>query len=90
MDNAYAEILIGVVAIMVMYFFAKWMSDKAFKQVEDANKMVTDSHKKFVDFIESAYTKNVNVTEDLVATLKDYIKSREDKKRKDYTSNKEE
>ena len=52
--------------------------------------MVTDSHKKFVDFIESAYTKNVNVTEDLVATLKDYIKSREDKKGKGYTSNKEE
>ena len=89
MDDIYAEILISIVAIMVMYFFAKWISDKAFKQVEDANKMVTDSHEKFVDFIESAYTKNVNVTEDLVTTLKDYIKSREEKEKKDYTSNKE-
>ena len=89
MDDIYAEILISIVAIMVMYFFAKWISDKAFKQVEDANKMVTDSHEKFVDFIESAYTKNVNVTEDLVTTLKDYIKSREEKEKKDYTSKKQ-
>ncbi len=96
MNNIYSEIFIGTAAIISMYFFAKWISDRAFKQVEDANKMVVDSHKKFVDFIEDAYVKNVKVTEDLIIALKDYIKIREDikiregqKKNKYNTSDKE-
>ena len=78
MDDSHFEILIGIVAIIAMYSFAKWISDRVLKQVEDANKIVIDSHKKFVDFIEGAYTKNVKVTDDLVTTLKDYIKDKKD------------
>jgi hypothetical protein len=80
--NIYSQMIVAIFAIILMYLFARWASEKAFDQVEEANKKVLDSHEKFVDFVESAYTKNICVTEGLISTFKDYLEKRDEEYKK--------
>lgn len=65
-----------LVSLIVLYWFARWAGDKAFVEIERANKRADDTHQRFVAFIENAYeehTKTMNKLCDKIDNLREDI-----------------
>jgi hypothetical protein len=75
---AYKDLGIGIVAIVIIYNFSKWVSERAFKEVENANKCMMDTQTKFVTFMETTYKENTKAISELANSSKDLIRIRDD------------
>lgn len=73
----YKDLGIGAVSMIIFYTFARYTSEKAFKEVEDANKRSQESQQKFLYFIETSYKENIKTMSELVNVFKDHIKTKE-------------
>lgn len=75
---AYKDIGIGAIALVIIYNFAKWTSDKALTQIEEANKRAAESQNRFSSFLETSYRENTRVMSELVSSIKEHVKIKEE------------
>lgn len=74
----YKDIGIGIISLIIIYSFAKWTSDRAFKEVEVANKRVEESQRRFTTFLESSYKENIKMMSEIVSSIKEHIRIKDE------------
>lgn len=75
--SAYRDLGIGAISLIIIYSFARWTGDRAFIQVEDANKRSAAVQQQLISFIENAYKDNTKVMSELVNSFKEHTRSKD-------------
>lgn len=73
----FQEVGVPTGALILIYVFSKWTMERAFRQVQDANRRGEEAQQRYVVFIENAYKENTKAMTKLVESFKDHIKTKE-------------
>ena len=65
-------------AFVVVYGFAKWITGKAFEQIEKAQLQIQESNKAIIEFMQTTFQQNTQAMNEMCNTLKDHIKTKDE------------
>ena len=74
----YKDLGIGVVALISIYSIAKLTGERAFKEVDNANKCMIDTQNRLATFMETAYKDNTRSIAEFVSAFKDFSRIKDD------------
>lgn len=69
---------IAVGALIITFMFNKWIAEKSFLQVEQAQKQLIDSNEKMFQFMDSTFRENTKALGEMVSTLKEHIRTKDE------------
>lgn len=78
MIQAYKDVGIGIASLIIVTGFAKYWGDKAFIQVQEANKRLADTQDNFVKFIKEEYNRHSEVLNKLATSFDSHVKSKDE------------
>jgi len=80
----YKDLGIGAVAIVIIYSFGRYVTEKAFGQVNNALEQVKEAnlrgeelHCQFINFVQTAYNENTKAMNNLYSMLNEHTKLKE-------------
>lgn len=68
---------VGIVALVIFYFFAEKYRKDFFNQLDLANKRAEESQQRFMTFIENSYKDNTSVLTELLDEFKEHTKMKD-------------
>ncbi len=74
----YKDLGVGIVALIAIYSIAKWTGERAFKEVDSANKYMIDTQNRLTTFMETAYKDNTMAISEFMGTFKDFSRTKDD------------
>ena len=74
----YKDLGIGVVALISIYSIAKLTGERAFKEVDNANKCMIDTQNRLATLMETAYKDNTRSIAEFVSAFKDFSRIKDD------------
>ena len=76
--TVYKDLGVGVVALIAIYSIAKWTGERAFKEVDGANKCMIDTQNRLATFMETAYKDNTKTIAEFISALNDFSRIKDD------------
>ncbi|MFH0904244.1 MAG: hypothetical protein V1854_03540 [Methanobacteriota archaeon] len=72
------DVGIAAATLILMFQFMKWISDKAFQQIEKAQQQLAENNEKVFKFMECTFKENTKAMSEMVGTLKDHIRLKDE------------
>lgn len=72
------DVGIAAVVVILMFQFMKWISDKAFQQIEKAQQQLVENNEKMFKFMDCTFKENTKAMSDMVGTLRDHIRLKDE------------
>lgn len=69
---------IAVGALIVTFMFNKWIAEKSFLQIEQAQKQLIDNNEKMFKFMDCTFKENTRAISEMVLILKEHIRTKDE------------
>lgn len=69
---------IAVGALIVTFMFNKWIAEKSFLQIEQAQKQLIDNNEKMFKFMDCTFKENTKAIGEMVLILKEHIRTKDE------------
>ncbi len=69
---------IAATAFVVVYGFAKWVTNKAFDQIERAQQQIQKSNDAMIEFMRTTFQQNTEAINDMCNTLKEHTRTKDE------------
>lgn len=69
---------IAATAFVIVYGFAKWITEKAFIQIEKAQAQIQKNNDAMIDFMRTTFQQNTDAINEMCLMLKEHIKTKEE------------
>lgn len=74
----FQDVGIAVGALILMLVFNKWIAEKSFMQIEQAQKQLIDNNEKMFKFMDNTFKENTKAISEMVLILKEHIKTKDE------------
>lgn len=74
----YKDLGIAGIALVIIYHFSKLIAERAFEQVIEANKNLSNMQKSFEEFMQKAYKDNTETMAKFSAVLDQHVKTKDE------------